>query len=68
MSNRRDRQFLIITRDASGGPINVVRCEVPSTPQTLALRIRPGEQVVVELEPDNTKARRTKPASGGGAQ
>jgi hypothetical protein len=64
MSNRRDRQFLVITRDASGGPIKVVHCEVPSTPQTLALRVRPGEQVVVELEPDNTKSRRSKPAGG----
>lgn len=62
--SRRDRQFLVITRDAAGGPINVVHCEIPSTPQTLAIRVRPGQQVVVELEPDNTKSRRTKPQGG----
>lgn len=61
VSNRRERQFLVITRDVSGGPINVIRCEIPSTPQTIAIRVRPGQQVVIELEEDNTKAKRTKP-------
>jgi hypothetical protein len=57
---RKDRQFLILTRDEAG-KINVVRCEVPSTPQTLAIRLRKGQQVVVEIEPDNTKSKKAKP-------
>ena len=54
---RNARQFIIISRH-DAGPISVVRCEVPATPQTLAIRVRPGQQVVVELEEDNTRAKR----------
>lgn len=57
---RKARQFLIISRH-DAGPINVVRCEVPATPQTLAIRVRPGQQVVVELEQDNTRTKREPP-------
>ena len=60
MSRRRDRQLLIITRDEAG-TINVVRAEVPSTPQTLTIRVRRGQQVVIEIEPDDTKDKRSKP-------
>ena len=57
-SRRRERQFLIITRDEQTGAINVVRISTPSNPQTLAFRLRRGQQVVIELEPDNTKEAR----------
>ena len=30
----------------------------PATPQTLAVRLRKGQQVVVEIERDNTKDER----------
>lgn len=54
---RRDRQLLVITR-GDDGVVRVVQCTVPATPQTLAIRMRKGQQVVVEIEPDNTKDKR----------
>lgn len=58
MANRRERQFLIVTRDEQTGEISVVHARVPSTPQTLAVRVRRGQQIIIELEADNTKEAR----------
>lgn len=60
MTNRKDRQLLVINRDEQTGEVSVIRTLVPSTPQTLVLRLRKGQQVVVEIEPDNTKMPRAK--------
>lgn len=60
---RRDRQLLVIKR-GDDGVVRVVHCMVPSTPQTMAIRLRKGQQVVIEIEPDNTKAK-SKEATDG---
>lgn len=59
----KDRQLIVISR-GEDGVVRVVHCMVPSAPQTLALRLRKGQQVVVEVEVDNT---REKPKREGGA-
>jgi len=60
VTSRRDRQLIIITRDTMGA-INAIRAEVPSPPQTLTIRVRRGQQVVIAIEPDDTKSKRSKP-------
>ena len=56
MKRRKDRRMLLITRDADdAGEVHLVHCEIPSVPQTITLNIRRGQQIVIEIAPDNTR-------------
>lgn len=59
----KERDLICIDR-AQDGRVNVFRTIVPGKPQTLCVRLRRGQQVVVEIELDETKAKKAKKEQG----